>query len=196
MAHQHRAEPIIVRLSDVAPEPWANGLGITRVLVRRPAWRLSVADIAGRAPFSALPGLDRVLIPLSEEGLVLDIEGEVHRVARHAAISFRGEDRVVAEAEGRDARVLNVMVRRSAARIETEVGAMPPLEGAAAVAVLSGAAALASQPVSAPAVILPDGGAAACRPLSPATILAAIRISPRTDGTAPSSRAAAIRPPF
>lgn len=89
------------------------------------------------------------------------------------------------------------MVRRSAARVETVVGSTPPLDGAAAVAVLSGAAALGSRPVSAPAVILPaGGGSAACRPLSSTTILAAIRVTSPEGGTAPSSRAGAIRPPF
>ncbi|MDN3310741.1 HutD family protein [Microbacterium oryzae] len=198
MGRQHREGPAIVRLCDVAPEAWSNGLGLTRVLVSRPAWRLSVAEIAGRAPFSALPGLDRVLIPLSDEGLVLDIEGEVHRVPRHTAISFRGENRVVAEAEGRAVRVFNVMVWRSAARVETVVGPTPPLDGASAVAVLSGSAAHGSGPVSAPAVILPadGGGTASCRPLSSETVLAAIRVTGRTGGPTQESRAAAIRSPF
>ena len=46
-------KPIIVRLDEIAPQPWRNGAGQTRELLRYPAddsvpWqcRISVADIA------------------------------------------------------------------------------------------------------------------------------------------------------
>lgn len=46
---------------------WANGRGTTRELARDPrgAWRLSVADLRDAAPFSALPGTDRLFIVLT-----------------------------------------------------------------------------------------------------------------------------------
>lgn len=121
MHHRTRVDPGIVRPADIEPEPWANGLGVTRVLAARPAWRISLAEIEGRMPFSPFLGADRVLIPLSPRGVSLEIDGVVRAVAQHAGVAFRGENRVVAETDGRRVSVVNFMTRRSTGRMRWQI---------------------------------------------------------------------------
>lgn len=111
-------DPAIIRPWDVLPEPWVNGLGETRVLAVLPSWRISIAEIEGRARFSAYPEMDRLLIPLDGAGVTLEIEGHQQHVGQYAAITFRGEDRVVAVAAEPRVRVVNVMTRRSDVRAD------------------------------------------------------------------------------
>lgn len=98
-------------------ERWANGLGVTDVLLDAPAWRLSIAEIESSAPFSAMPGIDRVLIPLTRSHIELDIDSVAHRVERTSGTAFAGEARVHAAVTGGPVRVLNVMARRPLARL-------------------------------------------------------------------------------
>jgi environmental stress-induced protein Ves len=121
MRYRTRADLQIVRPGDVDPEPWANGLGVTRVLAARPAWRISLAEIEGRMPFSSFPGADRVLIPLDPAGVTLEVAGVEMRVPPHSGVAFRGEDRVVAATEGRRVSVVNLMSRRSSGRMRCEI---------------------------------------------------------------------------
>lgn len=99
--------------------PWANGRGMTRELVHDPyparAWRLSVADLEADAPFSVLPGLDRLFILLSGE-LTLTIGGREETLVAGEATQFRGEDDVFAAVK-EPARAVNLMVRRDTVRI-------------------------------------------------------------------------------
>ena len=66
----------VVRLDDVAPQPWRNGGGVTRELLKWPDaddWilRLSVADIEKDGPFSAFPGVRRWIVALTGVGMEL-----------------------------------------------------------------------------------------------------------------------------
>ena len=99
----------------VDPVPWANGAGTTRELARVTeaegvtVWRVSVADLERSAPFSSLPGLDRIFVPL---GLVrLTIDGTSIDVEAGEQVRFPGEA-VVAVVLSRPTRALNVMTRR------------------------------------------------------------------------------------
>jgi len=116
-----RADLGVVRPSDVPPERWANGLGVTRVLAARPAWRISLAEIEGRMPFSPFLGADRVLIPLTAPGVRLEVDGVERLVGPHSGLAFRGEDRVIAETGGRRISVVNFMARRSSGRMRWEI---------------------------------------------------------------------------
>lgn len=116
-----REESGIIRPSDVEAEPWVNGLGVTRVLASSAAWRLSIAEIEGSTPFSSFDGMDRMLVPLSSSGLVLDIDSVRHRLRDGEPMHFRGEDRVTGDAGRRRATVVNVMTRRSEARLHCSV---------------------------------------------------------------------------
>lgn len=71
----------ILRFDDSRRQPWANGAGSTRELMQWPGegqawqWRLSIADVDRDAPFSEFPGVDRILVLLSGEGLILRFAG-------------------------------------------------------------------------------------------------------------------------
>ena len=68
----------ICRYNDLVEVPWKNGGGVTREIVRRHmddgqlVWRLSIADVASEGPFSAFPGLQRILTVIEGEGMVLE----------------------------------------------------------------------------------------------------------------------------
>lgn len=145
------AELDVITPSDAASESWANGLGVTRVLAKRLAWRLSIAELRGRMPFSRLAGLDRVLIPLSAPGVALTIAGVEKRVTREHGIRFPGEARVVATADRGGVSVVNVMVKRSLAvptyRIELRRGAVPVDPAATLTVLLAGTATVDDLPL-------------------------------------------------
>lgn len=84
-------------LDAIAPQPWRNGAGSTRLIgegrlgppatlpaaaregvaageapqAPAPDWRISVADITGTAPFSVFPGIDRRAVLIRGRSLVL-----------------------------------------------------------------------------------------------------------------------------
>jgi environmental stress-induced protein Ves len=72
----------ILRVDGLPAVPWKNGGGITRAIAAVPAgadfdtadWRLDRSDIARAGPFSHLPGIDRLLLPLGV-GLLLGFDG-------------------------------------------------------------------------------------------------------------------------
>lgn len=109
----------VIRYRSLVASPWANGQGRTVEVWRRPVSgafdvRLSIATVDRASRFSSLPGVDRVLMPLSAGGLSLHIDGADVAVGRFEAVAFPGEAGVTsddAEAPGHD---LNLMVRRGA----------------------------------------------------------------------------------
>lgn len=121
MTHRARADLGIVRPSDVPPTPWANGVGVTRVLAARPAWRISLAEIEGRMPFSPFPGADRVLIPLGVEGLTLAVGDDERFVPQHAGAVFRGEDLVFVDTGRGSGSAVTFMTRRESGRMQWRV---------------------------------------------------------------------------
>lgn len=141
MSAREVVEADVVSPADVSPEPWANGLGTTRVLAERLGWRISVAELKGRMPFSRLRETDRILIPLTEEEIVLTMDGQERRVRRTEGISFSGESRVIATTSAASS-VLNVMTRRPLAstswRIRRRRSVVPVASDAFATVVLQG----------------------------------------------------------
>lgn len=58
-------------------QPWKNGAGITHEIARKEdaaglLWRLSIAEVGSDGPFSAFPGLARILTVIEGAGLYLD----------------------------------------------------------------------------------------------------------------------------
>lgn len=151
-----------LRPADYRVMPWKNGQGTTTEIAAFPEgadltaidWRLSVADIASSGPFSAFPGIDRVL--LQTEGAPMTIvHGSGDRERRRALallspVRFAGEWETRGEVPSPPVRDFNVMARRDRARADVAVIELPPgarfrAEGAAtarAVHVLRGAIAL------------------------------------------------------
>ena len=113
----------ILRAADRIATPWKNGGGTTREVAAFPpgagldafAWRISLADIAADGPFSAFPGVDRVLTVIDGAGLVLDVEGRAVTLdAASPPLAFPGEAEVAARLSDGPIRDLNLMVRRDA----------------------------------------------------------------------------------
>ncbi|WP_374651895.1 HutD family protein [Dongia sp.] len=102
--------------------PWKNGGGSTLELLQDPApdggfnWRLSIADVATPGPFSAFDGIDRQIMLVSGNGMVLSFNGD----APPAVISkplrplgFKGEWATDCRLIDGAIQDFNVMVRRS-----------------------------------------------------------------------------------
>jgi environmental stress-induced protein Ves len=109
--------------------PWKNGGGITHEIAKetragRLLWRLSVAEVASDGPFSAFPGLTRILTVLSGAGLVLrTAEGVIEAMPLHP-VRFSGDLPVTGERVAGDVRDLNLIF--DAERI---AGSVTPVTG-------------------------------------------------------------------
>lgn len=112
-----------LRLDALPWQPWKNGAGRTREIAREPAgagfddfgWRLSLAEVAADAPFSAFPGVDRVIVLLEGDGLTLcHADGRVaHELAMpNEPWAFDGGLALQARLRGGPTRDLNLMLRR------------------------------------------------------------------------------------
>lgn len=122
-----RARIEIVPANACRRERWKNGLGWTREIARGGAqasggfdWRLSIADIERDAAFSAFPGIDRMLVLLSGNGLRLRFaNGRIDTLAPpHGIARFAGEDAPVGELVDGPTVDFNLMWRRDAVRAE------------------------------------------------------------------------------
>lgn len=111
----------LLSAADRIAAPWRNGGGVTREVAAFPpgagmdafGWRISLADVAADGPFSAFPGVDRVLTVIEGAGLVLDVEGRAATLdAASPPLAFAGEAKVAARLTGGPIRDLNLMVRR------------------------------------------------------------------------------------
>jgi environmental stress-induced protein Ves len=92
-----------IRCSTQRNEPWANGRGSTRVVLREPdasEWRVrvSVATIADPGPFSELPGTQRILIPLDAPIVLRFPNGRELAVQRMQQVHFEGTPRAYSAA--------------------------------------------------------------------------------------------------
>lgn len=109
----------MIRLEDVKPQPWKNGVGVTRELLAWPSaddWvmRLSIADIERDGPFSAFVGIDRWFAVLAGNGVRLGAPPKAI-VRGDEALHFDGAltpDCTLIDGPTRD---LNLMIRRDAA---------------------------------------------------------------------------------
>ncbi len=107
--------------------PWKNGGGVTREIVCQPPgagvdafdWRVSIATIASDGPFSAFPGVDRVITLLEGGGVHLTSEADAidHRLDTPLQpYAFAGEARIHARLLAGDCDDFNVMTRRATCR--------------------------------------------------------------------------------
>ncbi|MCX5201854.1 HutD family protein [Streptomyces sp. NBC_00237] len=125
----------LLRAADRSAVPWKNGGGITREIAARPegagsadfGWRVSLAEVAADGPFSAFPGVDRVLTMVEGEGMDLTLEGVGPRRvdARFVPQRFPGDVPTGCRLLGGRVVNLNVMHRRGssyAAEVEVVTG--------------------------------------------------------------------------
>lgn len=139
---------VIRRYTDIGPTLWANGLGWTTELIPWVAgqpqipvgcrWRVSIARLSGPAPFSPLPGVDRVFAPVGGS-VVLRVNGVDRTVPDQGVTAFRGDDDVEAmELGGSTVHAVNLMSRGAPAALTLLTGRSDqlPLDRALAVVVL------------------------------------------------------------
>jgi hypothetical protein len=114
---------LVVQADHVAPQPWRNGGGLTRELLRLPpetaTWdlRISLADIEADGPFSPFPGIERHFAVIAGEGVRLQFRHRVLALVRgDAPLAFDGEDAPGCALTAGTTRDLNVMVDRRAGR--------------------------------------------------------------------------------
>ncbi|ABY23618.1 conserved hypothetical protein [Renibacterium salmoninarum ATCC 33209] len=108
----------IIRYADLKSQQWLNGGGATRVLDADVpgadfGWRISIASVDKAGPFSALPGVDRVITLIDGEFLLLNVDGAEHGLEKHRPFRFSGDSLVSSEPVG-VSMDLNVMTRRGA----------------------------------------------------------------------------------
>jgi hypothetical protein len=111
----------IFRLSERVYRPWKNGGGQTAEIAVAPAgagfedfdWRISTALVAASGPFSAFPGVDRVLTVLEGGAIALTVGDQERRLdAASEPFAFSGDEPAAALLEGPALLDFNVMVRR------------------------------------------------------------------------------------
>jgi len=119
-------------LAAIAPQPWKNGAGLTREIAAGPLgagnadfdWRISLAEVARDAPFSAFPGIDRCITLLHGAGMRLaSLDGSVDHRLEQALDPFRFSGDLALNATLLDGACsdFNVMTRRGAWSAEVSV---------------------------------------------------------------------------
>lgn len=124
--------PEPLALAALTPQPWKNGAGLTREIATGPQaagsadfdWRISIAEVACDAPFSAFPGIDRCITLLRGAGMrLVSADASVdHRLDQALApFRFSGDlalDAILFDGPCSD---FNVMTRRGAWSAEVSV---------------------------------------------------------------------------
>lgn len=117
----------VLRAADRVAMPWKNGGGITHEVAIFPAdagmddflWRLSMAEVTAPGPFSAFPGIDRVLAVLDGTlHLSGDTIGDIFITPQSTPCAFPGDAAVNGQPIGGPVLDLNAMVRTGAYRAE------------------------------------------------------------------------------
>ncbi|MFF1908093.1 HutD family protein [Kitasatospora sp. NPDC058218] len=90
----------VLRAGERPATAWLNGGGVTREVAGFPTgagldafdWRVSLADVASAGPFSAFPGVDRVITLVDGPGMALTVDGVEHLVdTPFRPFAFSGE---------------------------------------------------------------------------------------------------------
>ena len=120
MRHGDVGAVAVLRFAEARTMTWRNGGGRTREIDLEPLagdtsrfrWRISVAEVTAGGPFSAFPGIDRVLLFCDGPRMVLTMDGADLDLVRHRPVVFRGEQAVFCQVPGGPTRDLNVMTDR------------------------------------------------------------------------------------
>lgn len=112
----------IVRFDDVEPVMWKNGGGLTRELACHAphddsvnfAWRITVATVSRPGDFSFFDGVDRTIVVVRGNGIILRRSGHADMpLSRDSApFRFRGEEAIFSDVVDGPTLDLNVMTRR------------------------------------------------------------------------------------
>jgi environmental stress-induced protein Ves len=111
----------ILRAANYNVMPWKNGLGSTTEIAISPAsdglsdfdWRVSMAQVTSDGPFSSFPGIDRTLMILDGDGIILTVADRASvRLDRSSIHAFPGDQPTSAVLTDGAIVDLNVMSRR------------------------------------------------------------------------------------
>ena len=86
----------VQRFSEHRAMPWANGMGTSFEIASDRdssdhwSWRVAIAPVVEDGPFSSLAGIDRALVVVEGNGMVLDIDGESFECLPEQVIQFSG----------------------------------------------------------------------------------------------------------
>lgn len=118
---------MLLRHDDLPVAPWRNGGGLTREVASGRFdggrdgtaddtapfdWRISIADVSAAGPFSAFPGLDRVITLVEGQLMVLVVDGREERLRLYEPFAFPGEAATTCALPRGGTRDLNLMTRR------------------------------------------------------------------------------------
>ena len=92
----------IQRFDEHRAMPWANGLGTSyEVASDRNAdgewtWRVAIAPVVLDGPFSVMPGVDRELVVIEGNGMVLNVDDESVKCMPGQVVRFSGDSVTIA----------------------------------------------------------------------------------------------------
>ncbi|MFE2726397.1 HutD family protein [Kitasatospora sp. NPDC059327] len=128
----------VLRAGERPATAWLNGGGVTREVAGSPAgagldsfdWRVSLADVAAAGPFSAFPGIDRVITLVDGPGMALTVDGEEHLVdTPFRPFAFAGEAATTCRLLDGPVVDFNVMTRRGRTTAELALASAPRVVG-------------------------------------------------------------------
>jgi environmental stress-induced protein Ves len=115
---------------DYPATPWKNGGGTTRQILISPPdatlddfdYRISMASVASDGPFSHFAGIDRQLLLLDGNGLLLERgDGSCSQLDKHSSpLAFVGEEAISSRLQDGPVLDFNVMTRRGRYRQQVE----------------------------------------------------------------------------
>jgi environmental stress-induced protein Ves len=87
----------VQRFGDHRAMPWANGMGTSfeiasdRDASNHWSWRVAIAPVVEDGPFSSLAGVDRELVVIEGNGMMLDIDGKSFECLPRQVVQFSGD---------------------------------------------------------------------------------------------------------
>ena len=131
----------IIRFTDLKPQPWRNGGGVTREVASHRGgasagaassgatssddgawdWRVSIADVTSAGQYSPFPGMERVLTVVEGELLLLAVDGTEHPLEKYRPFRFPGGAASSSALPTGDVRNLNVIAREGTFKAYTSI---------------------------------------------------------------------------
>jgi environmental stress-induced protein Ves len=87
----------VQRIAEHRAMPWANGKGTSyevasdRDTSDHWSWRVAIAPVVQDGPFSSLAGVDRELVVIEGNGMVLDVDGQSMKCLPDQVVRFSGD---------------------------------------------------------------------------------------------------------
>ena len=92
----------VQRFSEHRAMPWANGRGTSYEIASdrddtdRWSWRVAIAPVVVDGEFSSLPGVDRELVVIEGNGMVLNVDSESVKCEPGQVVRFSGDSVTIA----------------------------------------------------------------------------------------------------